>query len=332
MDVCKPDDGARGKRCKFQQHHCGKPGNYCPGALRFGIYFSDNNIISTGDQLLNTGSFGSFGTFTFSTFNWSAAVPSVNDCSTRFIGGIIDDNNVHGERFEGNNAVAFSNNSPDAQPFSILLERDFLEPNDSFGGARVISLPFSSGNLNLDQDLGQDFYRFTLTQTRRVTLTINFTHTLGDIDMDLRNSSNTVLAASTSTTNSEAITRDLTAGTYYVRVYGFGSGSCNRYSLTGTSAALASINVTVPNGGENWKINTNKTISWTSTGVTGNVRIQVSRNGGSSWTNIFANTANDGTQIWRVTGPATTQARIRVLSVSNTSIRDAGNANFRISN
>lgn len=328
-----PTTARVGQTVNFNNITVENRGTIALGVLRFGIYFSDNNIISTGDQLLNTGSFGSFGTFTFSTFNWSATVPSVNDCSTRFIGGIIDDNNVHAERFEGNNAVAFSNNSPNAQPFAILLERDFLEPNDSFGGARTISLPFSSSGLNLDQDFEQDFYRFTLTQNRRVTLTTNFTHTLGDVDMDLRNNSNTVLASSTSTGNSETITHDLTPGTYYVRVYGFGGGSCNRYSLTGTSTALSpTITVSVPNGGETWRIGTTRAISWTSANVAGNVRIQVSRNGGSSWTNIFSNTANDGTQNWVITGPATTQARIRVLSVNNTAIRDASNANFRISN
>jgi Calx-beta domain-containing protein/pre-peptidase len=202
------------------------------GPLRFGTYLSTNTLISTSDQLLNTGSWDSFGRFTFSTFNWSVTVPPVNDCGTYYVGGIIDDNNAHAERFEGNNAVAFSNSSPDPQPFTILLERDSLEPNDSFVTARAITLPFSNGNLTIDADVEQDFYRFTLTQPSRVSIAVSFTHAAGDVDIDLRNGSDVVLQSSTSTTNTESLVRDLEPGTYYIRVYGFGAGSCNRYAMT----------------------------------------------------------------------------------------------------
>jgi len=139
------------------------------GSLRFGIYFSTNDIISTGDTLVNTGSFSSFGTFTFSTFNWSGTVPAVTDCGTRYFGAIIDDNNAYAERFEGNNDTVFVNGTPTPQAFNILLERDGLEPNDSFAAPRIIALPFSNSGLSIDQDGEQDFYRFTLAAASRVT-------------------------------------------------------------------------------------------------------------------------------------------------------------------
>jgi hypothetical protein len=205
--------------------------------VRFGIYLSTNATISTSDQLLNTGSWPSFGRFTFSTFNWSVTVPSVSDCRTYYIGGIIDDNNAYAERFEGNNAVAFSNNAPDPQPFTILLERDAMEPNDSFATARAITLPFNNGSLTIDTDAAQDFYRFTLAQAARVSISLSFTHASGDIDLDLRDSVNTVLQSSTSVSNSESIVRDLPAGTFYIRAYGYGAGSCNRYSMAVSATA-----------------------------------------------------------------------------------------------
>jgi hypothetical protein len=208
------------------------------GSLRFGIYFSTNDLISTGDQLVNTGSFGSFGTFSQSTFNWNATVPSVTDCGSRWFGAIIDDNGAYAERYEGNNNTTFVNGTPTPQALSILLERDALEPNDSFAAPRIIGLPISNSNLTIDQDLEQDFYRFTLSGLSRVTFTASFTHANGDVDMDLRNSANTVLQSSGGTGNSETIVADLAAGTYYIRVFGFNAGSCNRYSLTGSSLAL----------------------------------------------------------------------------------------------
>jgi hypothetical protein len=92
------------------------------------------------------------------------------------------------------------------------------------------------------------------------------------------------------------------------------------------------ITLLIPHGGETWFIGSTQTIQWTSCGVSGNVRIQLSRKGGApgTWKTLFRNTANDGSQSWKVTKPATTQARVRVCSVSNPSICDTCYANFTI--
>jgi hypothetical protein len=223
------------------------------GPLRFGVYLSDNTTISTSDTLLNTGSWGSFGTFTFSTFNWSAVIPTVSDCGTRYIGGIIDDNNATAERFEGNNAVLFTNGvpfsgtSPLPTPLSVSLREDTLEPNDTFGTARVIGLPFSSSSLSIDADFENDYYRFSVPGAGQISISAAFTHSLGDVDMQLLNSVGTVVASSTGTTNSETINFNVAAaGTYNLRVYGFGAGSCNRYSLN-LSFGQKDLRVTVLN-------------------------------------------------------------------------------------
>jgi len=91
-----------------------------------------------------------------------------------------------------------------------------------------------------------------------------------------------------------------------------------------------SLSVSAPNGGENWAIGNTQTISWTSSGLTGNVKIELSRNGGASWSPIATNTPNDGTQTWIVTGPATAQARIRVTSLTDPTVSDASNGNAAI--
>jgi hypothetical protein len=97
-------------------------------------------------------------------------------------------------------------------------------------------------------------------------------------------------------------------------------------------AATAYITVTSPNGGQSWAVGSSQNITWSSTNVTGNVNIQISRDGGTSWADIVTGTANDGTQSWSVTGPASTQARIQIISVANSSIFDTSNANFTIVN
>ena len=84
-----------------------------------------------------------------------------------------------------------------------------------------------------------------------------------------------------------------------------------------------------PNGGENWRHGQNRTIQWTSAGVAGSVRIDLARDGANYTETIAASTVNDGVDVWTVTGPATTSARIRVCTV-DLSICDASNAMFRI--
>lgn len=91
-----------------------------------------------------------------------------------------------------------------------------------------------------------------------------------------------------------------------------------------------SITVSAPNGGETWPIPSTQTFRWTSSGVGGNVKVELSRNGGATWAPLFNNTANDGVENWGVTGLATTQARIRVSSMNDPSVSDSSGGNFRL--
>jgi YVTN family beta-propeller protein len=101
------------------------------------------------------------------------------------------------------------------------------------------------------------------------------------------------------------------------------------FAIQGTGLP-PSITVTSPNGGENWEVGSNHNITWSTVGITGNVNVLISRNGGISWATIFSNTPNDGTQLWTVTGAATIQGIIKVVSVSSPSVSDISNANFSI--
>jgi len=89
--------------------------------------------------------------------------------------------------------------------------------------------------------------------------------------------------------------------------------------------------VTSPYGGENWQIGTKQTITWTSNDVIGKIMIQLSGDGGETWKTIISSTTNDGTEAWKVTGPETNQARIRVLIKSYPTVFDISDANFTIS-
>lgn len=98
--------------------------------------------------------------------------------------------------------------------------------------------------------------------------------------------------------------------------------------LLGGSTPL--IDVDSPTGGEVWQIGTTQTITWNSNAVSSDVRIRLSRNGGSTYTAIFNSVANSGSIPWVVAGPAGTQCRIQVVSLNDTSIRDSSDSDFTI--
>jgi Calx-beta domain len=100
-------------------------------------------------------------------------------------------------------------------------------------------------------------------------------------------------------------------------------------TILNDDAAPGSITLVSPNGGENWRRGQSRTIQWTSTGVTGSVRIDLARDGVNYTETIAGSTANDGVDRWTVTGPATNTARIRVCTV-DLAVCDASNAAFRI--
>jgi len=219
--------------------------------LWFGIYLSTNDVVSTGDTLLNEGVFDSFGRFSFSTFDWSATIPaSVTDCATRFIGGVIDNRDDWNERFEGNNAVVFTDGVPftgqafTPTPLAILLAEDIYEQNDTLATAADIAVPFFDDGLGIDSDEENDYYRLDLTNSGTLDIAVVFSHAAGDIDLELLDANGVLLQSATSATDNESIAREVVAGTYHVRVFGFGEGSCNQYALDITQAvAPAAIEV-----------------------------------------------------------------------------------------
>jgi len=75
------------------------------------------------------------------------------------------------------------------------------------------------------------------------------------------------------------------------------------------------LKVTYPNGGETWAVGTSKTITWDSRGTSGNVRIELSRNGGSTWETLFSSTSDDGAKLWTVTGPGSNNCVLKISDV-----------------
>jgi hypothetical protein len=64
------------------------------------------------------------------------------------------------------------------------------------------------------------------------------------------------------------------------------------------------------------------------------VRIELSRDGGSSWSvlapSVVNSAATTGTFSWSVSGPTTQRARVRVTWIRDAAVQDGSDVNFRI--
>jgi peptidyl-Asp metalloendopeptidase len=84
------------------------------------------------------------------------------------------------------------------------------------------------------------------------------------------------------------------------------------------------------NGGDVLPRNITRNLSWSSENVAGNVRVEISRDGGTTWQTIIANTANDGAENITVFGRPTRNARLRIVSLDNPTISDSSVRNISI--
>jgi len=93
------------------------------------------------------------------------------------------------------------------------------------------------------------------------------------------------------------------------------------------------INIVTPNGGEAWRIGTQKSITWTKSYVTGNVRIDYSTDGGSNWLEITPSvSANLGNYEWTVQNTPSTNCFVRISSLDFPTVRDTSSLAFSIYN
>ncbi len=128
-------------------------------------------------------------------------------------------------------------------------------------------------------------------------------------------------------------------GTYYLRAIGNAVNSNGRNDgdewnwMTPQQITVKGITLASPNGGQEWCLGSNQTITWNHTALQ-NVRIDLSTNGGVSFDiNITQSTpAQSGSYSWNIPTnlPPGNQYRVRVSDASNNSNGDASDANFII--
>jgi hypothetical protein len=97
------------------------------------------------------------------------------------------------------------------------------------------------------------------------------------------------------------------------------------YRYSGSSITMTSFN------GGNWLPRlVARNVTWSSDNITGDVRIEVSRDESTNWETVVASTPNDGSQAISVVGRATRRARLRVTSINSPTVSDSSVTNIVI--
>jgi subtilase family serine protease len=97
------------------------------------------------------------------------------------------------------------------------------------------------------------------------------------------------------------------------------------------TTGVRSITLSSPQGGESWMVGQYRTITWTQQNLTGLLAIDLNRAYPTgAWETIDGAVANVGSYTWRVTDPATTQARLRLRSLSYSAVADTSDGSITI--
>lgn len=140
--------------------------------------------------------------------------------------------------------------------------------------------------------------------------------------------SSSALDASLVTSHSRALTGLATFTLYHYRVKSRDINgqlaTSGDNTFTTAAAGATTLTITFPAGGETWIKGQVKTITWTkSSDVSGNVRLLISRNGGSTFKTIVNSVAAGALSApWTVTAPSCSNCLIRINSLVNPAVFD----------
>jgi len=90
--------------------------------------------------------------------------------------------------------------------------------------------------------------------------------------------------------------------------------------------------LTSPNGGEQILIGSNYNITWTDNTGLATIKIELSTNGGSTWTTVEAGAPNNGSYSWTVPNNPSTTCLIRISDPTDGTPNDVSNGTFTITN
>jgi hypothetical protein len=119
---------------------------------------------------------------------------------------------------------------------------------------------------------------------------------------------------------------------WYLRATGLGTRTIHGTDPLSSFLPITptnSITLTSPNGGNNWTAGAPATVTWSTTGVVGNVSMDLSTDGGVSFRSLVYNITNSGSRTITVPYYASTNCRMRIQSTNGAPV-DWSDAAFTI--
>ena len=114
----------------------------------------------------------------------------------------------------------------------MICAEDIYEPNDSVSEAVNLDARGEGPWFGQICPGNMDYYSFDVAAPSRLELRVTFNHSIGDIDLELRDASENIVRSGGSSTNNEVITIDqLDPGRYYIELFGFGGQIENSYTI-----------------------------------------------------------------------------------------------------
>jgi len=116
-------------------------------------------------------------------------------------------------------------------------------------------------------------------------------------------------------------------------VYAQQAGSVSQiyYAKVTAGPVTPGLRVVSPNGGESWAPGSTQSIAWSSVGVTiSSVKIELSTNGGSTWTTLAASASNTGVYSWTVPSTLSTTCLVRISDTGTSGLSDVSDGYFSI--
>jgi hypothetical protein len=195
-----------------------------------------------------------------------------------------------------------------------------------------VSTPYS--HITADQT-GQDYTATLLTYTISGTVTVGSTGLAGVIMSGLPGNPVTgadgSYAATVNNGFSGTVTPTLAGYTFEppYRTYSPVSSDQTNQNYAATAVVIPTITVTSPNGGERWAVGSTHDITWTQTGLTGSVTVDLYK-GGVFWKNLGTADATAGTLSWTIVSNETARTDYRVLIWQSGGVSDDSDANFSV--
>ena len=124
--------------------------------------------------------------------------------------------------------------------------------------------------------------------------------------------------------HSNKIIKDLTANGNNGTLYG-------NTTLVNSDAPVGIVPpvVLTPNGGEKWQVDSQQSITWTSTNID-NVKIEYSTDRGRTWTSIIESTQSNGSYQWRIPNTPSTNCRVKISDILYSLANDISDNVFTI--